>query len=277
MQYKTLTSVLTLLASGVAIQQAAAVQVNWADYSNVNFVAQADNTMAATYSNIDGNGTDLTITLRLEGSGTVSANSSWVNWGYYANGLVFNTDFDSLDSALKVDFSFSSAVGNLSYTIYDLGVDSTQPHWQTGNRPGGFQDTVSGITASYMAEAVDPADITHGSGVGYVWQQALYYGTDTSSWNQSSTAYNLSVVYNGNVDEAGFRFGAGNVDGQSQSNPQGQTFYLGQFSVTEPIIIDIPGGTQVPEPGVTVALLGGASAGVLLVRRVRKGKAPAAK
>lgn len=270
------TCLLLALAGMFGASAASAWQINWGQYESVNFAQQENGSYAATFADVDGSGIDLTVSLTLNGSGTVSASHGWVNWGaaqsgYATNGIAINTDFASLADSVTVQFSFSQEVGELSYTLYDIGVDNPS------SNPQPYQDAISGLGGTDGNGNETLPIVAAGSAVQYQWQDGIqdgvYYGTGASAWYQSSTDYNMTVNYgSSNAQTASFTFGAGNSEGNSAANPAAQTIYLSSLSFGEAVASNP--GSPVPEPS-TVALLLGVAAlgGVLTLRGFRRRKA----
>ena len=159
---------------------------------------------------------------------------SQTNWGLSA--LWEATDFSSSSQAVTLTISFSSAVTDLTFPIYDL------------DGSAGMVDQV--VFSAYLGvSAVSWDTVTYGSQIDFQLPNTLY-GNKSGNGNPGDTANTAEIEYTSALDKLVLVFGCG-VGGPADPDPQGTL--LGNLEF-------------VPEPA-TLCLLG--LGGLALLRRRR--------
>lgn len=227
----------TLLLAGAACAQTSVLDWNTVDWTATG---GAGSTISQTFTNVDGSGIDITISLTLTGDTVYhqdpnrwwrnyNTTSDWINGGPDDNNtfggdgatqagesLYMGIDLASDDitqSYLDVTIQFSQAVSSASFSLYD--VDRYGYNYQGGYETGiQFEDVIEQIEGSYMSTTVAGSvthntsyinQFTNASGTAYMGNTDLYDVYDQND-NPAST---LNLAWSSPVDTISFRYGSG--------------------------------------------------------------------
>lgn len=208
------------------------------DWNNLSWTQGA---LTKTYFDIDGEGTDVTVTITGDTGRFISGYPKIANdfTGGYSAAVADNLDifvnYAANTESITISVTFSQAVENVSFELFDLdrGVKNKGSHAfidQVANVKGSLDGgTEFGANAAYNASYVGQS----GSGVA-----TEYYGT-TESLPDTSGNGNLNLSFGAQLDTFSFVYGNRNSGGdKTKDNPdqQGIGFYDIAFTKVGPVI-----------------------------------------
>jgi hypothetical protein len=234
------------IASGIFL--GGEVRASVLDWDVVSWTAGS---LTATYTNVDGSGVDMTVTvsgetgdfLNEDGAPTPQISNNITGGLTPAqNALLFYVDWGNENDTITVTVTFSQLVNNVSYDLFDID--------RGGSAGGGsrtFVDEISTITATdgtttYAATIGTSAEnTTEGAGTGISIYGNGGNPSDTSGDGNASISYGSSAVNS-------LTFTYGNRS-NSQTNPAAQAISMHDINFT--IVPEVPTGI----PAVLVCLI----------------------